>query len=88
MYDDSELLERYRFNRTKILYIIDLLHRDLCPLTGMSQSIDVVTKVLLTPRYFVHHRSRETISNVIYYIFSSANHRGYPMYNKNRMGFS
>ena len=56
IYDDSELLERYRFNRNKILYITDLLHKDLCPLTGMSQSIDAVTKVLLTLRYFVHHR--------------------------------
>ena len=51
IYDDSELLEeRYRFNRNKILYITDLLHKDLCPLT------DAVTKVLLTLRYFVHHR--------------------------------
>ena len=57
IYDDSELLEeRYRFNRNKILYITDLLHKDLCPLTGMSQSTDAVTKVLLTLRYFVHHR--------------------------------
>ena len=56
IYDDSELLERYRFNRNNILYIIDLLHKDLCPLTGVSQSIDAVTKVLLTLRYFVHHR--------------------------------
>ena len=36
IYDDSELLERYRFNRSEILYITDLLHEDLCPLTGRS----------------------------------------------------
>ena len=53
IYDDSELLEWYRFNRNKILYITDLLHKYLCPLTGMSQA---VTKVLLTLQYFVHHR--------------------------------
>ena len=52
IYDDSELLEWYRFNGNKILYISDLLHKYLCPLTGMSQA---VTKVLLTLRYFVHH---------------------------------
>ena len=56
IYDDSELLEWYRFNRNEILYITDLLHKDLCPLTGMSQSIDAITKVLLTLQYFVHHR--------------------------------
>ena len=56
IYDDSELLERYRFNSNKILYITDLSRKDLCPLTGMSQSIDAVTKVLLTLWYFVHHR--------------------------------
>ena len=56
IYDDSELLECYRFNRNKMLFITDLLHKDLCVLTGRSQSIDVVTKVLLTLRYFVHHR--------------------------------
>ena len=55
-YDISELLEWYRFNRNKILYITDPLHKDLCLLTGMSQSIDAVTKVLLTLQYFVHHR--------------------------------
>ena len=57
IYDDvdSELLGRYRFNRNKI-YITDLLYKDLCPLTGMSQSIDAVTKVLLTLRYFTHHQ--------------------------------
>ena len=51
-----ELLELYKFNRNKILYITDLLHKDLYPLTGVSQSIDAVTKVLLTLQYFVHHR--------------------------------
>ena len=51
----SELLEWYRFNRNKI-YITDLLLKDLCPLTGMSQSIDAVTKVLLTLQYLVHYR--------------------------------
>ena len=55
-YDDNEFLERYRFNTNKILYITDLLHKDLCPLNGMSQSIDAVTKELLALRYFVHHR--------------------------------
>ena len=43
-------MEWYRFNKNKISYITDLLHRDLGPLT------DAVTKVLLTLRYFVHHR--------------------------------
>ena len=56
IYDDSELLEQYRFNRNKILYITDLLYKNLCHLTGMSQSIDAVTKALLTLPYFVHHR--------------------------------
>ena len=56
IYDDTDLLERYRFNRNKILYITDLLHKDVCPLTGMSQSIDAVTKVLMKLRYFIHHR--------------------------------
>ena len=51
IYYDSELLKWYRFNRNKILYITDLLHKDLCPLTGMGQSIDAVTKVLLTLQY-------------------------------------
>ena len=50
------IYERYRFNRNTIVYITDLLHKDLCPLTGGSQSIDAVTKVLLTLRYFVHYR--------------------------------
>ena len=36
IYDDSELLEWYR---NKILYITDLLHKDLCPLTGMSNPL-------------------------------------------------
>ena len=39
-----------------MLYITDLLHKDLCPLTGMSQSIDTVTKMLLTLQYFVYHQ--------------------------------
>ena len=55
IYDDSELLKLFRFNRNT-LYITDLLHKDLYPLTGRSQSIDVLTKVLLTLRYFIHHR--------------------------------
>ena len=50
IYDDSEHLEWYRVNRYEIVYITDLLHKDLCPL------IDAVTKVLLTLRYFGHHR--------------------------------
>ena len=33
-----------------------VLHKDLCPLTGMSQSIDAVTNVPLILRYFVHHQ--------------------------------
>ena len=34
MYDDSELLKRYRFIRNEILYITDLLHKDVCPLSS------------------------------------------------------
>ena len=37
--DDSELLERYRFNRKKIVYITDILHTDLCPLTHIASPL-------------------------------------------------
>ena len=51
IYDDSELLKWYRLNtnRNKILYITDFLHKDLCPLTGMSQSIDAIDTTILCP---------------------------------------
>ena len=67
-----------------------VLHKDLCPLTGIRQSIYAFTKGLLTLGYFVYvyHRlyfsldkcfqQRYTINTVVWY----------PMYNKNRMGFS
>ena len=42
IYDNDELLERYRFNMNKIVYITDLLHKESCPLTGRSQSIDTL----------------------------------------------
>ena len=48
MYDDSELLERYIYNRNTIVCITDIFHKDLCPLTGRSQSIDAIAKVVLT----------------------------------------
>ena len=90
IYDDSELLERYRFNRNKILYITDLLHKDLCPLGASS--------LMPLPKCYRHYDtlaiigynsfSRKHFSKAIHYILSSANHWGYPTYNKNRMGFS
>ena len=42
IYDDDELLERYRFNVNKIVYITGLFHKDLCPLTRRSQFNDTL----------------------------------------------
>ena len=73
IYDNvgSERLERYRFNRNKILYITDLLQKDLCSLNCMRQSIDAVTKVLLTllcPSSVII-QSRENVSATLYTIY-------------------
>ena len=35
IYDDSERLERYRFNRNKIFYITHILYKNVCPLIGI-----------------------------------------------------
>ena len=74
IYDDSELLERYRFNRNKILYITDLLHNDLCPLTGsdaiplMPLRLSATDTTILCP-LSVKIQSREKDSATLYTIY-------------------
>ncbi|XP_041347098.1 putative nuclease HARBI1 isoform X1 [Gigantopelta aegis] len=76
LYNDFELVERYRFDRNSIEYITDLLAKDICPLTHRSQSVDAVTKVLVTLRYLAtgkfqlcsgddHGVSQPTVSRIV-----------------------
>ena len=50
-YSDSELLERYRFDRAGILFITDLVKEEIQSGTVRNRAISPLLKVVVTLRY-------------------------------------
>lgn len=52
IYDDQDLIRRYRMPRQGIFNLVDILHDDLQPPTARSYSIPATLQVLTALRYY------------------------------------
>ena len=52
VYDDVDILRRYRFTRPVLLEVIDLLEDDISPFTRRSHAVPATLQVCCALRYF------------------------------------
>ena len=52
LYDDTELIERYRMPRNLIIDVINILSDDITPRTNRNQAVSTHLQVLVALRFF------------------------------------
>ena len=64
IYDDTDLIKRYRMPRKSIIGLVDALHDDLEPPTSRCHSIPATLQVLTALRYYATGSFQQVIADV------------------------
>ncbi len=64
-YDDDEFYERYRFDRTSVLYLTDCFCRNLERATQRSQAVSPTLQMLVTLRYLASNSFQQVVGDTV-----------------------